>query len=115
MTNSVSLVVRQKPQFPALFAVWRPTLDRWQFCRPLRSADGAVIGFRSVWRPFAGMRFEHTDRAGVKQVVLVRGRPVSYCQAGTFHVRELEERSLVERKIPAFEFGCWRTLPRPTI
>lgn len=115
MTNSTSLIVRQKPQFPSLFAVWRPTLDRWQFCRPLRGTDGAVVGFRSVWRLFAGMEFKHAARTGAKQEVLVRDRPIAYWQSGTFHVRELEDRGLVERKIPAFEFGCWRSLPRPTI
>lgn len=115
MTNSASLVVRQKPRFPALFAVWRPTLDRWQFCRPVRGDDDAVIGFRSVWRPFTSMEFKGSRVAGAKQEVSVRGQPVAYQQIGAFHVRELEERGLVDRKIPAFQFGCWRSLPRPTI
>lgn len=115
MTNSASLIVRQKPQFPALFAVWRPTLDRWQFCRPLRNKDGAIVGFRSVWRPFIGTEFTHAEIPGAKQKVSVHERPVTYWQIGAFHVRELEDRGLVDRKIPAFRFGCWRSLPRPTI
>jgi hypothetical protein len=115
MTNNSSLVVRQKPQFPSLFAVWRPTLDRWQFCRPVRGADGAIITFRSVWRPFTTVEFGGARITGGKQTVLVRGRTIIYWQIGAFHVRELEDRGLVDRKIPAFEFGCWRSLPRPTI
>jgi hypothetical protein len=115
MTNSASLVVRQKPQFPALFAVWRPALDRWQFCRPVRGDGGAVIGFRSVWRPFTSVEFRGARVTGNKQEVSVHGRPVTYWQIGAFHVRELEDRGLIDRKIPAFEFGCWRCLPRPTI
>jgi len=114
MTKTASLVVRQKPQFPALFAVWRPTLDRWQICRPHRDA-GVVSGFRSVWRPFTTMEFKHAAAVGAEQEVLVNGRTVKYRQVGTFHVRELEDRGLVERKIPAFQFSCWRCLPRPTI
>jgi hypothetical protein len=114
MTNTTSLVIKQKPRFPALFAVWRPHLNRWQFCRPLRDGRGEVVGFRSVWRPTVSAEFMSSRTSGAKREVLVSGRnPVLYWQVGAFYVEELEDRGLVERKIPAFEFGCWRSLPRP--
>lgn len=107
----MSLVVKQKQQFPPLFAVWRPHLDRWQFCKPLRDEQGTIIGFRSVWRPWASSEF-----ALVKSQlgrVCVSGKEITYFKVGSFRVQELDDRSLVTRTIPALNFVEWKHLPRP--
>jgi hypothetical protein len=106
----MSLVIKQKQQFPPVFAVWRPHLDRWQICRPQRNESGEITGFRSVWRPWASSEFALSKSTAGS--VCVNSKELDYFRVGVFRVQELVDRSLVKRNIPAISFIDWRHLPR---
>jgi hypothetical protein len=121
MTKLYNVVAKRFPDamFPPLFAVWRPTLDRWHFLRTARDAEtGAITGFKTVWGGWTMIRqHKTTGRAATGGgTVSVRGKPLTYLMVGHhFVVWELADRDLAMRRIPVLALSCWRGLPRPCV
>ena len=108
--------------FPPLYAVWRPSLGRWQFCKTRRSESGHVRGFCTVWGAYTAVVHHVVDtRASARPCKgLVAGKPVSFRRVNEmFLVSELVESNdrmeVVERRIPVLDFTCWRRLPRTCV
>ncbi len=102
--------------FPDLFAVWRPSLCRWQMIRTVRTADGGVVRFRPAWGPWvsASHHIGPTGRPARRSAVFVDGRCVEFNRVGEhFEVHELDgARGMTMRRVPVLDFVCWRSLPR---
>lgn len=104
--------------FPALFAVWRPSLGRLQMITPVRLRDGSITGFSAAWGPWvsASVHSPPAPRAQRQSFVRVGAKDVSFYRTDThISVWMLDERDVVMQRIPVLEFDCWRRLPRTCI
>lgn len=115
MTRSTTAAKAAAALFPDLFAVWRPSLGRWQMIRTVRIADGGVRTFRPAWGPWVSAT-HHIVSSGKtrRSCVFLGDRRVEFNRVGEhFTVQELDgARGMTMRRVPVLDFVCWRSLPR---
>lgn len=129
MTRSTTAAKAAAALFPDLFAVWRPSLRRWQMLRTVRVADGSVTAFRPAWGPWvSATHHRHKSQDGPvttagsfmgasakprRSCVFLGDRRVEFNRVGEhFTVQELDDRGMTMRRVPVLDFVCWRSLPR---
>lgn len=114
-TNAIATAKAAAALFPDLFAVWRPSLGRWQMIRTVRVADGSVTAFRPAWGPWVSAT-HHIVSSGKtrRSCVFLGDRCVEFNRVGEhFTVQELDgARGMTMRRVPVLDFVCWRSLPR---
>lgn len=107
--------------FPSVFAVWRPSLGRWQMCKSVRDSNGRVRRFTVAWGAYTSVQHCHQRSGPAKESVgIVDGQHVRFRRVPEyFLVSELVEQndrmSVIERRVPVLDFVCWRRLPRTCV
>ena len=99
---------------PPMFAVWRPSLARWQI---LRVADSKI---RVAWGPWISATHHLTTGRSAPTTEIRVGtlgeRRIQFRYVGEhIAVKELDDRDVVLRRIPVLDFPCWRCLPRTCV